>query len=163
MKITDNDIIEVAKSLNFVLTKKQLSEVSQRLMEEGEGDANWSIMVEDILYSLGVSQLKKDDVLTDDLFGEIYKPQINHFERAKQNDSVDDEDICSFNGCMYETYGEELQYIFNLAKTTKKVWTIIEGESNTLFYSAGFHYVNRIGFIVCHEEYVDETIQIEID
>lgn len=163
MKITDIDIIAVAKSLNFVLTKNKLAEVAQRLREEGGGNDNWTIMVEDILYSLNVPQVKKGEVLSEDLFMEIFKPQINHFERIKQSKSIADEDICSFSGCMYETFGEELEYVFNLTKTTKKVWTIVEGDDNKLFYSAGFHYVNRIGFLVCAEEYVDEIMQIEID
>ena len=62
--------------------------------------------------------MKKE--ITEDNFDEVFKPQINHFERAKQPVSVADEDVCSFNGQMYETFGEELDYVFNLAKTTKR-------------------------------------------
>ena len=76
--------------------------------------------------------------ITEDNFDEVFKPQTNHLD-----------DNASFNGCMYETYGEELDYVFNLAKTTKKVWTIIEGDDDTMYYVAGFHYVNRLGFLVC--------------
>ena len=91
--------------------------------------------------------------VTEDNFDEVFKPQQNHLD-----------DNASFNGWMYETYGEELDYVFNLAKTTKKVWTIIEGDDDTMFYVAGFHYVNRLGFIVCEVEYAEETeIQLDTD
>ena len=91
--------------------------------------------------------------VTEDNFDEVFKPQQNHLD-----------DNASFNGWMYETYGEELDYVFNLAKTTKKVWTIIEGDNDTMFYVAGFHYVNRLGFIVCEVEYAEEMeIQLDTD
>lgn len=90
--------------------------------------------------------------ITEDNFDEVFKPQQNHLD-----------DNASFNGWMYETYGEELDYVFNLAKTTKKVWTIIEGDDDTMFYVAGFHYVNRIGFIVCEVEYEDNQEDIQLD
>jgi len=63
---------------------------------------------------------------------------------------------------MYETYGDEVQYVFDLAKKSNRVWTIIEGDDDTLFYSSGFHYVNRLGFIVTEKEY-DGVIDIQID
>lgn len=90
--------------------------------------------------------------ITEDNFDEVFKPQQNHLD-----------DNASFNGWMYETYGEELEYVFNLAKTSKKVWTIIEGDDDTMFYVAGFHYVNRIGFIVCEVEYEDNQEDIQLD
>ena len=91
--------------------------------------------------------------VTEDNFDEVFKPQQNHLD-----------DNASFNGWMYETYGEEVEYVFNLAKTTKRVWTIIEGDDDTLFYVSGFHYVNRIGFIVCEVEYAEEMeIQLDTD
>jgi hypothetical protein len=43
-----------------------------------------------------------------DKFFSDYKPQINHIVRAKTNSDISDEDIASWSGCMYETYGEEL-------------------------------------------------------
>lgn len=103
--------------------------------------------------------------ITEDNFDEVFKPQINHFERAKANPLIADEDVCGFNGCVYETYREEAEYVFNLAKTTKRVWTIVEGDDDTMFYCAGFHYVNRIGFLVCEVEYEDgqEDIQLDTD
>ena len=99
----------------------------------------------------------------EDTFEDIFKPQINHFERAKADLSIKDEDVCGFNGWIYETYGEEIEYVLSLAKTTKRVWTVVEGEDNTLFYSPGFHYVNRLGFFVCEKEYEENQKDIQLD
>ena len=101
--------------------------------------------------------------ITEDSFDEVLKPQTNHFERAKKPDSVADQDVCGFNGNIYETYGEELDYVFNLSKTTKRVWTIIEGDDDAVYYVAGFHYVNRMGFIVCENEYETGTEEVKLD
>ena len=84
-------------------------------------------------------------------FIETFKPQQNHLD-----------DNASFNGWMYETYGEEIEYVFDLAKKSNRVWTIIEGDDDTLFYASGFHYVNRLGFIVTEKEY-DGVIDIQVD
>jgi hypothetical protein len=87
----------------------------------------------------------------EDWFIETFNPQKNHLD-----------DNASFNGWMYETYGEELEYVFDLAKKSNRVWTIIEGDDDTLFYASGFHYVNRLGFIVTEKEY-DRVMDIKID
>lgn len=100
--------------------------------------------------------------ITEDNFDEIFKPQINHIERAKQPKSVADEDVCGYNGCLYETYGEELEYVFNISKETpKRVWTILEGDEG-MYYVTGFHRVNRIGFFVCEVEFAEE-MEIKLD
>lgn len=101
--------------------------------------------------------------INEDTFEDIFKPQINHFERAKAKPSIKDEDLCGFSGCLYETYGEDIDYVFNLAKTTKRIWTIVEGENDTLFYRTGFRIVNRLGFLVCEKEYRENQKDIQID
>lgn len=83
--------------------------------------------------------------LTEDQFYEQFNIRPNHLTNNE-----------SFGG-MYETYGEELDYVFNLAKTENRVWTIIEGESGNLYFCSGFHLVNRFGFIITEEEYTEET------
>lgn len=109
--------------------------------------------------------------LSEEDFDNTYKPQINHIERAKTDVSVADEDICSFGGCMYETYGPELDYVLEMAKENRVV-TIIEGDTDetdedgelktTLFYSSGYHLVNRIGFLVLDKPYT-EDFEVKLD
>jgi len=105
--------------------------------------------------------------ITDDEFYEKYRPVSNHLD-----------DNSSFDGKLFETYGEEINYCFELSKKQNRVWTIIEcddedydgdGEQDDIFdlenqedgYEPpmclqiinGFHYVNRIGFMVTEVPY----------
>ena len=54
--------------------------------------------------------------LTEEQFDEQFTIQENHLTGNE-----------AFGG-MYETYGEELEYIKKLAQEGKRVWTIIEGD-----------------------------------
>ena len=77
---------------------------------------------------------------------------------AKIKNHLDDN--ASFGGYMFETHSKELEFVFNLSKTQpKRVWTIIEGERDSLYYVNGFHLVNRLGFLITEEE----APNIEID
>lgn len=95
---------------------------------------------------------KKLIEMTEDEFYEKYNPVKNHLD-----------DNASFDGCMFETYGKEIDYIRKLnsnTSTDKTIWTIIEAEDN-LYYLSGFHFVDRLGFLVT-EESVPEDIEIEV-
>lgn len=108
--------------------------------------------------------------ILEDKFWEDYKPQINHIERAKQDSSIEDSDICSWNGCMYETYGEEVEHILNV--DNKNVWTIIgcdddENGNSIVVISAGYHLVNREGYLITEKpwdtggEYVEIVFELD--
>lgn len=83
--------------------------------------------------------------LTEQEFDEI-KFKKNHLREYSEHE-----------GCMFETYGEELDYILSLDR--KLVCTIIEGDDGDLYVTSGFHYVNRIGYLVLEEplDYEFET------
>jgi hypothetical protein len=109
--------------------------------------------------------------LTEEQFDSMFTPQINHIERALADPDTDDEDICSFSGCLYETFGSEIEYVLEMAKLNRVV-TIIEGEDtepdednethSTIFYASGFHLVNRMGFLVLDKPYTfDFEVAIE--
>ena len=103
-------------------------------------------------------------------FIEEYKPQVNHILRKKEESSTDDVDLCSFDGCMYETYGEEKDYILSLANDPKeknRVWTIVECEDDSqgnivLVYQAGYCLVNRLGFIVTEKPFESTECFVKI-
>ena len=63
---------------------------------------------------------------------------------------------------MYETYDEELQYVFDLSKKENRVWTIVEGDDGMCFV-AGFHLVNRMGYLVTEKPWNDEGDWVELD
>lgn len=116
----------------------------------------------------------KDQIveLSEDNFDEMFKPQINHIERAKADPSIADEDICSFSGTMYETYGEDLEYVMEMGKLNRVV-TIVDGESDSedddaepkpsvLYYLSGAHFVNRLGYLVLDKPYTfDFEVKLE--
>ena len=81
---------------------------------------------------------------TDDDFYEKFNPVKNHIDNN-----------ASFDECMFETYGDELDYVKTLAKKNiKKIWTILDCDGD-LYIGAGLHYVNRHGYLITKEEWED--------
>jgi hypothetical protein len=88
--------------------------------------------------------------LTEDQFAREYQPQPNHFD-----------DNASWDGCMLETYGEELDYVKTVFQhTPRRVWTVLDCDGETIVVS-GFHYVNRMGYIIT-ENPAPEGLDIEV-
>ena len=97
----------------------------------------------------------KQQLISWDDFVEKYEPQENHLD-----------DNASYDGLMYETYEKELDYIFGLHKhplEKGRVWTIIEGDNDKIYIEAGFHLVNRMGFIVTKKHWEHSNITVEDD
>ena len=91
--------------------------------------------------------------LTENQFDEQFTLVENHLDNN-----------ASWNGAMFETYGEELDYIRMKAQNANNVWTIIEGDNDTMFIVSGVHLVNRIGYLITNEEWEEETeVEIEFD
>lgn len=82
------------------------------------------------------------------------------------------DDNASFNGCMYETYGDELLIVQQMAKENRVI-TIIETDDDPDFdydkaiecgdelplglaYVSGYHFVNRIGYLITKEPITEE-------
>jgi hypothetical protein len=94
---------------------------------------------------------------TEDIFFENYTPEYNQvllkeLQAKEDTGSTLPEDMCSWNGCMYETYGEELDYV--IKQPSNRIWTIIE-EDGVMYISAGYHIVNRLGYFITNEEITD--------
>jgi len=73
--------------------------------------------------------------ITEEQFYEQFELIPNHIDNN-----------ASFSGDMFETYGEELEFVRELAKQ-KRVVTIIEGDEG-MYYTSGMHLVNRIGYLI---------------
>lgn len=67
-------------------------------------------------------------------FQEVFKLKTNHID-----------DNASYDGCMFETYGVELEFVKDHAQ--EHIWTILDGDG-TLIVSNGYQYVNRIGYLI---------------
>jgi hypothetical protein len=101
--------------------------------------------------------------ISEDTFHSEYKPVINHIVRAKAAPEIGDAEICSFGGSMYETYGRQESYVRGMAqdaKTKKRVWTVVDVDGE-LCIIAGFHFVNRFGYIITEKEWVSGGEEVE--
>lgn len=75
-------------------------------------------------------------------FDEKFQPINNHI--------VGDESIFHF-----ETYGEELDFV--LKQDNNKIWTIVDGSSDSNMYLiTGYHLVNRVGYVVCENAWIED-------
>ena len=112
---------------------------------------------------MNIQQLPYDD------FFEQYQPIENHIAPN-----------APYDGCMFETYGEEWAYV--QASKPEYVWTLVENDG-VLAITSGFHFVNRLGYFISKtprpddadievlvsdhwdtaESYVDQLLQDDMD
>ena len=59
----------------------------------------------------------------------------------------------SWDGTMFETYGEEVEYVKTLVDSNR-VWTFIDVDHGSAVI-AGFAFVNRIGYFISEEPWTD--------
>jgi len=85
--------------------------------------------------------------LTWEEFEEKYQPITNHLVKD-----------APYDGFMFETYGEELEFVKQADPLT--IWTVMEGDED-LFVGNGWHFVNRFGYILTKIPFNDED-QIEV-
>ena len=69
-----------------------------------------------------------------------FKPKSNHFNNYE-------------NDYLYETYGEEVEYIQSMHPNF--VWTFVSGEGCDLIV-AGYAYVNRLGYYITENPWSDD-------
>jgi hypothetical protein len=62
-------------------------------------------------------------------------------------------------GCFFETFGDELAFIRRQGLRT--VWTLIDGDDGDLYLLSGFHFVNRLGYLISTVA-VPEGVDIQI-
>jgi hypothetical protein len=78
--------------------------------------------------------------MTEDEFDSTYTLLPNHLNPnaswAYGNDA----------GCLFETYGEELQFVRSQNPAT--IWTLVDGDDGNQFIVSGYHFVNRIGYLI---------------
>ena len=101
--------------------------------------------------------------LTEDEFYEKYNLVDNHID-----------DNASFNGKYFETFGEEIEFVLEMAKENRVITIIecldgdenedeeFETSSSNFYYVSGMHYVNRFGYLIT-EEPITEEFEVKID
>jgi hypothetical protein len=87
--------------------------------------------------------------LSEEEFDTQYPLIINNIS---DNASWQDEDGL---GRMFETYGEELEFVRKAHP--RAVWTVMDGDNDDIVVVSGFHYVNRIGYLISSELFPENT------
>jgi hypothetical protein len=96
--------------------------------------------------------------LSEDAFDATYPLVRNHLDpNASWGDGEG-------TGCLFETYGAELEFVRR--QDPRTVWTLLDGDDGDLYLASGYHFVNRIGYLVSTVPIPDGTfiqVHIEID
>ena len=84
-----------------------------------------------------------------------YVPIINHLD-----------DNASFQneygvGIMYETFGEELEFVQSKIEENK-VWTYVDADDGGTVIVAGYSIINRIGYFITENAWEDFGIEIRV-
>ena len=71
------------------------------------------------------------------------------------------DEYASFNGLMFETYGDEVDYVKSISPD--RIWTYGDGDDGGGYIWNGWHFVNRIGYFISEEPWpADTVIQIQV-
>jgi hypothetical protein len=71
------------------------------------------------------------------------------------------DDNASFEGLMFETYGDEVEYV--KTKPQNRIWMYGQGDDGGLYIWSGWGFVNRIGYFISEQPVPDNTtIQIMV-
>ena len=93
--------------------------------------------------------------LTEDQFDEQYPLVVNHFNPSAGWA------LGEARGCLFETYGQELEYIKR--QDPQRVWTLIDGDDGDMYVVSGFHWVNRVGYLLSRDPIPEGTfIQVRL-
>ncbi len=88
--------------------------------------------------------------LTEEQFDDCFTLIDNHIDTN-----------ASFDSKMFETYGDEFEFVLKMAKQNRVI-TIIESDGGdeiddegyvipNMYYTSGLHHVNRIGYLITEE------------
>lgn len=92
--------------------------------------------------------------LTIEDFYNKYTTEHNQVLLKTLKEGISADDMCSFGGCMYETFGEEVEYVKQVPNN--RIWTIVDGDGDDLIIIAGYHFINRLGYLITNEAWEDE-------
>lgn len=82
-------------------------------------------------------------VITDAQFQERFAPMQNHLNPD-----------APFDGCMFETFGAEAEFV--RAQDPALIWTVLDCDG-TMCIESGFHFVNRLGYLVASQPRRDQS------
>jgi hypothetical protein len=93
--------------------------------------------------------------LTEDEFDATYPLRPNHLNPTASWAIGDGA------GCLFETHGAELDFV--RSQDARTVWTVIDGDDGDIYVVSGYHFVNRIGYLLSTVPIPgDQFIQVRI-
>lgn len=64
-------------------------------------------------------------------------------------------------GCLFETYGPEIEYLKR--QDRRRIWTLVDGDDGDMYLVSGFHFVNRVGYLLSRDPIPEDTsIQVRL-
>ncbi len=94
--------------------------------------------------------------LPEDAFGATYPLVPNHLNPSAGWATGE------ASGCLFETYGQELGFV--RAQDPRTIWTLLDGDDGDLYLASGYHFVNRIGYLLSTVPVPDGAfIQVHIE
>lgn len=98
---------------------------------------------------------------TEDMDYEYYNQEWTEEELDENETFIKNHlnDNASLDGCMFETYGEELEFV--MAQDPLRIWTYQDDDNGNPCITSGFHLVNRIGYLIS-EKPLEENMNIYV-
>ena len=82
-------------------------------------------------------------------FLNLYKPKLNHLDSN-----------ASASGLAFETYGAEEEFVREQPQDV--VWTCIDTDNDELILIPGYHYVNRLYYMITEKPWTDDTLEVVV-
>ena len=141
-RIEDEDGIENGIEVYY-------EESGDSIINYRDGDKNIRATIYSILVELFRQFFKQESDFDEwETFFNIYKPVKNHLDNN-----------ASFDGYMFETFGNEVDFVKSCNELC--IWTLCE-EDDIQFIQAGWHFVNRFGYLITEVPWEDKDEQYRI-
>ena len=99
---------------------------------------------DDFLVAYGQPDEPSENLLLESEWDKRYVPLDNQIDTN-----------ASFNGAMFETFGDELDFV--MKQNPNHVWTYQDDDNGSPCITSGFHVVNRIGYFVTQRPWIRDT------
>lgn len=90
-----------------------------------------------------------------------YKEWEQTYKLINNPNNMDDD----FWGCMFETYGTDIEYLKANHTAKYNLWTLVDNNPNSRYLDVvpGVHWVNRMGYFVTEVPWTDKDMVVSND
>lgn len=153
--ITPTYKISVTFNWLYAGTSKRKVQKGGYITKSGTQDEVVEKFLETFIHSYNVGSCKVEDVkvhrfdriLTVDEWVEKYNPIKNHIDENT-----------SFDGCSFETYDEELEFV--QSQNPHNIWTLVNAGDES-YIVPGFRWIDRDLYFITEKSFTDENLHEE--